>query len=116
MSWLEIIWGWFVASQVICFGLTMVFLAWIVWREYHKGNDLTYNELGRLFLACAVLSVMGVFLPVFAWVMSRTGEVEISYPSLYQKDSIYERTDNERVLLPGSPSAKTFRALTEEWE
>lgn len=116
MSWLEIIWAWFVASQLICFALSMVFLAWIVWHEYHKGNDLTYCELGRLTLGCAVLSVMGVFLPLFAWVISRTGEVDLSYPGLYQKYSMYKRADNERVLLRGSQSAKTVRALTEDWE
>jgi len=116
MSWLETIWAWFVASQLICFAISLVFLCWIVWREYQKGNDLTYQELGRLVFSCAMISIMGVFLPLFVWVMSRTGEVEISYPGLYQKDSIYECANNERVLLRGSQSAKTFRALTEEWE
>jgi hypothetical protein len=67
-----------------------------------------------------VLSVLGAMLPLFVWVVSRTGDVDVTfpgeYPSEYQTNSIYHQVGNEKILLHGSASAKTLRALTADWE
>ena len=120
MSWLDMLWTGFVISQIVCFAGTLLGLGCLIVREYYRGNDLTYVGLMRLVWTCAVLSVMGAMLPLFVWVLSRTGDVDVTfpgeYPSEYQTNSIYHQVGNEKILLHGSASVKTLRALTADWE
>lgn len=103
-------------TQLAVLMLGLVFLLWTIWREYHLGNDLTYWQLGRLVGTITIFSSLGVLLPLLVWVAYRTGDVEIERGVLFQNSSVYEKVGTERVLLPGSKSAKVLRNLTANWE
>lgn len=113
LAWL---WWSFQLTQLAVLVLGVAFLLWTIWREYHQGNDLTYGQLTRLLLTTAIFSSLGILLPMLAWVAYRTGDVEIERGVLFQNSSVYEKVGTERVLLPGSKSAKVLRNLTANWE
>jgi hypothetical protein len=106
----------FQTTQLAVLVLGVAFLLWIIWREYHLGNDLTYWQLARLVVTILLFSSLGVILPVLVWAAYRTGDVEIEHGVLFQKGSVYEKVGTERVLLSGSKSAKVLRNLTADWE
>jgi hypothetical protein len=106
----------FVVSQLVCLFGTLVVLGALIHHEYHKGNDLTYREFLSLLFTCVVFGSLGFFMPLVMWAIYQVATNEGSDLSGRQPNSIYPVVAHERILLRGSASGKTFRALTDDWE
>jgi hypothetical protein len=97
-----------VVMMAICVGLM---LPLIIWHEWRKGNDLTYEQFFKLLILFSAMGATGLGLVLLALIVWKFPPDSVELLGQYQPNSIYEPVGSQTLMLPGSRSAKTMRAL-----
>lgn len=102
-----------VAMIAICVGLM---LPLIICYEWRKGNDLTYEQFFKLMLLFAVMGTTGLVMLLLTFILWKFPPDSVELLGEYQPNSIYAPVNSQTLLLRGSRSAKTIRALLDSSE
>ena len=100
-------------SQIVILGIFCgVCLPFLIWHEWNKGNDLTYVEFFRILATCAAFGLLGPVAFLVIWILWKFAlDNPVEPIEQMQHDSMYPLVKDHAVLLRGSRSAKTLRAL-----